>query len=178
MKWGVQNNMSKPKLGQGVIVGRNVHFGEKVVIWNYVVIGDNTRIDDGTLVGSFCDIGKEVIIGRNCNIQAHATISNGCKIGDNVFIAPNTSLLNDRYPKSILLTPPIVEDNAVIGGGVTILPGIVIGKKAVVAGGSVVTKDVQPSTVVKGVPAKVAMTLLEYEAKRKNYVRSRQQVEK
>jgi acetyltransferase-like isoleucine patch superfamily enzyme len=95
-----------------------------------------------------------------------------------VFIAPNTSLLNDRYPKSILLTPPIVEDDAVIGGGVTILPGIVIGKKAVVAGGSVVTKDVQPSTVVKGVPAKVAMTLLEYEAKRKNYVRSRQQVEK
>jgi acetyltransferase-like isoleucine patch superfamily enzyme len=178
MKCGVQSNMSKPKLGQGVMVGRNVYFGEKVTIWNYVVIGDNTRIADGTVVGSFCDIGKEVVIGRNCNIQAHVTISNGCKIGENVFIAPNSSLLNDRYPKSVLLTPPIIEDYAVIGGGVTILPGIVVGKKAVVAGGSVVTKDVLPSTVVKGVPAKVAMTLVEYEAKRKNYVRSRQQVEK
>jgi UDP-2-acetamido-3-amino-2,3-dideoxy-glucuronate N-acetyltransferase len=178
MSYGVQNSMSKPRLGQGVIVGRNVHFGEKVTIWNYVVIGDNTRIDDGTLVGSFCDIGKEVMIGRNCNIQAHVTISNGCKIGDNVFIAPNTSLLNDRYPKSVLLTPPTIGDDAVIGGGVTILPGVLIGKKAVVAGGSVVTKDVLPSMVVKGVPAKVAMTLVEYEAKRKNYVRSRKQVEK
>jgi len=95
-----------------------------------------------------------------------------------VFIAPNTSLLNDRYPKSSLLTPPIVEDDAAIGGGVTILPGVVIGKKAVVAGGSVVAKDVPPGTVVKGVPAKVAMTLLEYEAKRKNYICSRQQVKK
>jgi acetyltransferase-like isoleucine patch superfamily enzyme len=168
--------MSKPKLGQGVIVGKNVHFGEDTVIWNYVVIGDNTRIDDGTVVGSFCDIGKEVVIGRNSNIQAHATISNGCKIGNNVFIAPNTSLLNDRYPKSALLTPPTVEDNAVIGGGVTILPGVVIGKRAVVAGGSVVSMDVPPNTVVKGVPAKVAMTLEEYEAKRKNYIDSHRPV--
>jgi acetyltransferase-like isoleucine patch superfamily enzyme len=160
------------------MVGGNVHFGEKVVIWNYVVVGDNTRIGDGTLVGSFCDIGKEVIIGRNCNIQAHATISNGCKIGDNVFIAPNTSLLNDRYPKSVLLTPPIVEDDAVIGGGVTILPGVVIGRKAIVAGGSVVTKDVQSGMVVKGVPAKVAMTLEEYEAKRKKYIESHRMVKK
>jgi len=164
--------MSRPKLGQGVIIGNNVEFGEKVVIWNYVVIGDNTRIDDGTTVGSFCDIGKEVKIGRNCNIQAHVTISNGCKIGDNVFIAPNTSLLNDRYPKSVLLTPPVVEDQAVIGGGVTILPGLTIGKKAVVAGGSVVTKDVPSRMVVKGVPAKVAMSLEEYEIKRENYVSS------
>ena len=168
--------MSKPKLGQGVIVGKNVHFGEDVTIWNYVVIGDRTRIDDGTLVGSFCDIGKEVVIGRNCSIQAHATISNGCKIGDSVFIAPNTSLLNDKYPKSALLTPPIIEDNAVVGGGVTVLPGVVIGKKAVVAGGSVVSKDVPPNTVVKGVPAKVAMTLEEYEAKRKNYIGSHRPV--
>ena len=58
----------------------------------------------------------------------------------------------------------------------TVLPGVVIGKKAVVAGGSVVSKDVPPNTVVKGVPAKVAMTLEEYEAKRKNYIGSRQPV--
>jgi acetyltransferase-like isoleucine patch superfamily enzyme len=162
--------MSKPRLGQGVIIGRDVRFGKDVVIWNYVVIGDNTKIDDGTLVGSFCDIGKEVKIGKKCNIQAHVTISNGCKIGNNVFIAPNSSLLNDKYPKSELLTPPIIEDGAVVGGGVTILPGICIGKMAVVAGGSVVSRNVPPRSVVKGAPAKVAMMLEEYEVKRKNYV--------
>jgi UDP-2-acetamido-3-amino-2,3-dideoxy-glucuronate N-acetyltransferase len=170
---GVKKGMTKPKLGSGVIIGKNVKIGENVTIWNFVVIGDNAHIGDGTLVGSFCDIGKEVIIGRNCNIQAHVTISNGCKIGDNVFIAPNTSLLNDRYPKSDLLTPPIVGDYVIIGGGVTVLPGVVIGRKSVVAGGSVVTKDVAPNTVVKGVPAKAAMTLREYERKREKYINSR-----
>jgi acetyltransferase-like isoleucine patch superfamily enzyme len=164
------NSMSKPKLGEGVVAAKNVKFGENVTIWNYVVICDGTTIGDESCIGSFCDIGKDVVIGKNCNIQAHATISNGCRIGNNVFIAPNCSLLNDRYPKSSRLSPSTIEDNAVIGGGVTILPGITVGKDAVVAAGSVVTEDVPPRTVVKGIPAKVAMTLNEYKAKQKEYV--------
>lgn len=165
-------------MGKGVVVGRDVHFGGDITVWNYVVIGDGTRIGEGTVIGSFCDIGKDVVIGKNCSIQAHATISNGCKVGDNVFIAPNSSLLNDRYPKSSLLTPPQIEDNVVIGGGVIILPGVTIGKKAVVAAGSVVTKDVLAREVVLGVPAKRAMSLNEYEAKRESYVAQRRSVKK
>jgi len=161
-----------------VVVGKNVNFGEDIVVWNYVVICDGAKIGDGTCIGSFCDIGKDVVIGRNCNIQAHVTISNGCKIGNNVFIAPNSSLLNDRYPKSSLLMPVTIEDNAIIGGGVTVLPGVVVGANSVVAGGSVVTRDVPPRTVVKGVPAKVAMMLEEYEARREAYVRSHYKVRK
>jgi UDP-2-acetamido-3-amino-2,3-dideoxy-glucuronate N-acetyltransferase len=160
----------EPKLGAGVVVGKGVHFGANVTVWNYVVIGDGTRVDDGTVIGSFCDIGKDVVIGKNCSVQAHATISNGCRVGNDVFIAPNSSLLNDRYPKSSLLTPPRVEDNVVVGGGVIILPGVTVGKGAVVAAGSVVTKDVPARTVVLGVPAKKAMSLDEYEAKRERYV--------
>ena len=157
-------------MGKGVVVGKNVRFGKNVTVWNYIVIGDGTHIGDGTVVGSFCDIGKHVVIGKNCSIQAHATISNGCKVGNDVFIAPNSSLLNDRYPKSSLLAPPRIEDNVVIGGGAIILPGVTIGKKAVVAAGSVVTKDVPAREVVLGVPAKRAMGLKEYESKRERYV--------
>jgi acetyltransferase-like isoleucine patch superfamily enzyme len=170
--------MLEPKMGKGVVVGKDVHFGENVTVWNYVVIGDGTRIGDDTVIGSFCDIGKKVVIGKNCSIQAHATISNGCKVGDDVFIAPNSSLLNDRYPKSSLLAPPQIEDNVVIGGGVVILPGVTVGKKAVVAAGSVVTKDVPPLEVVLGVPAKKAMSLEEYEAKRERYVAQKRSVKK
>ena len=170
--------MLEPKMGKGVVVGKDVHFGEDVTVWNYVVIGDGTCIGDGTVIGSFCDIGKNVVIGKDCSIQAHATISNGCKVGDDVFIAPNSSLLNDRYPKSSLLTPPQIEDNAVVGGGVIILPGVTVGKKAVVAAGSVVTKDVPAREVVIGVPAKKAMSLEEYEAKRERYVAQRRSVKK
>lgn len=165
--------MPKPKMGAGVVLGKDVRFGEKAVVWNYVVIGDNTRIGDGTRIGSFCDIGRNVMIGKNCNIQTHVTISNGCKLGSNVFLAPNCTLLNDRFPVSELLTPPVIEDNAVIGGCVAILPNVRIGKGAVVAAGSVVTKDVASAIVVKGVPAEPMMTREEYEAKKKDFVGSR-----
>ncbi len=163
--------MPKPKLGQGVIVGKDVEFGENVVVWNYVVIGDNAKIGEGTRVGSFCDIGKNVTVGKNCNIQTHVTISNGCNIGDSVFIAPNSTLLNDRFPVSECLTPPVIEDGAVIGGCVTILPNVKVGKSAVIAAGSVVTKDVPAGTVVKDVPAKPMMTKEEYEVKKQSYAR-------
>jgi len=164
--------MPKPKMGEGVIIGRNVQFGKGVVVWNYVVIGDNTKIGDGTCIGSFCDVGKDVIIGKNCNIQTHVTISNECKIGNNVFIAPNSTLLNDKFPQSERLTPPIIKDNVIIGGCSVILPNITIGEYAVIAAGSVVTKDIKPRTVVKGVPGKPMMTRDEYEAKKKAFTQA------
>jgi len=165
--------MSTPKTGKGVIIGENVQFGKNVTIWNYVVIGDNTRIGDGTRIGSFCDIGKNVIIGKNCIIQAHVTISNECQIGNNVFIGPNTSLLNDKFPHSKCPTPSIIKDNVVIGGCVTILPNVTVHENSVIAAGSVVTKDIPPNTVVKGIPAKPMMTRQEYEAKRKEFIEAR-----
>ena len=145
--------MQNSKRGVGIVVGANVEIGENCSIWNYVVIGDNTKIGEGTTIGSFVDLGKDVSVGKNCNIQAHVTISNGCVLGDNVFIAPNSSLLNDKYPKSSSITPPVSKDGAAIGGGVTILPNVTVGEKAVVGGGSIVTKDV-PRAVVAGCPAK------------------------
>jgi acetyltransferase-like isoleucine patch superfamily enzyme len=170
--------MLNSKRGTGIITGANVEVGANVAIWNYVIIGDNTKIGDGTIIGSFCDIGKNVVLGKNCNIQAHVTISNGCILGNNVFIAPNSSLLNDKYPKSTFMTPPIIKDGAAIGGGVTILPDVTIGEKAVIGGGSVVTKNVPPRTVLAGVPAKVVMTLEEYEAKREDFIGARNKVKK
>jgi len=95
-------------------------------------------------------------------------------LGDNVFIAPNSSLLNDKYPKSSLLTPSVIKDNAAIGGGVTILPGVTVGEKAIVGGGSVVTKDVPPRTVVAGCPAKKIMSFAQFEAKRADFLTKKQ----
>jgi UDP-2-acetamido-3-amino-2,3-dideoxy-glucuronate N-acetyltransferase len=171
-----RTSMQNPKKGTGIVVGTNVEIGKDVSIWNYVVIGDGTKIGDGTMIGSFVDIGKNVVLGKNCNIQAHVTISNGCVLGDNVFIAPNSSLLNDKYPKSSFLNPPIIKDGAAIGGGVTILPNVTVGEKAVVGGGSVVAKDVPPKTVVAGTPAKKVMSLEAYEAKRDAFIKTQRKV--
>lgn len=171
--------MQNGKRGVGIVTGVNVEIGANAAIWNYVVIGDGTKIGEGTTIGSFCDIGKNVVIGKNCNIQAHVTISNGCILGDDVFIAPNSSLLNDKYPKSTFMTPPVIKDGAAIGGGVTVLPDVTVGEKAVIGGGSVVTKNVPPRTVSFGVPARVKKISLEqYEAKRKQFIEARIRVEK
>jgi acetyltransferase-like isoleucine patch superfamily enzyme len=165
--------MAQTKKGQGVIVGKNVQFGKNVVIWNYVVIGDNTRIDAGTRIGSFCDIGKNVIIGKNCIVQAHVTISNECELSDNVFIGPNSSLLNDKFPHSKCLTPTVIKKDVIIGGCVTVLPNVTVNENSVIAAGSVVTKDVAAGIVVKGAPAETMMTRAEYESKRRRFIASR-----
>jgi len=165
-----------PKVGKGTIIGENVQFGEGVVVWNYVVIGDNTKIGDGVRIGSFCDIGKDVTLGKKCNIQAHVTISNGCVLGDSVFIAPNSTLLNDKYPVSSLLSPPVLKDRVTVGGGVTVLPNVVLGEDCVVGGGSVVARDVPAGKVVAGVPAKEVMTLKEYCRKREAFLRKQHKV--
>ena len=165
--------MPKPQMGKGDIIGRNVQFGNDIVLWNYVVVGDNTKLGEGTHIGSFCDIGKDVIIGKKCVIQAHVTISNECRLGNNIFIGPNSSLLNDKFPHSRCLTPSIIKDNVVIGGCVTILPSVTIGENSVIAAGSVVTKDILPETVVKGIPAKPMMMKQEYETKRKAFIKTR-----
>jgi acetyltransferase-like isoleucine patch superfamily enzyme len=162
--------MTEPRIGKGVIIGKDVQFGKDIVIWNYVVIGDNTSISDGTRVGSFCDIGRDVVIGKNCIIQAHVTVSNECRLGDNVFIGPNSSLLNDKFPHSKCLTPTVVKNDVIVGGCVTILPNVTVNENSVVAAGSVVTKDVPPGTVVKGVPAETMMTRREYESERKKFI--------
>jgi len=162
--------MPKSKMGKGAIIGKDVYFGKDVVVWNYVCIGDDTIIGDGTRIGSFCDIGKKVIIGNKCVIQAHVTISNECKLGNNVFVGPNSSLLNDKFPYCVRLTPSIIEDDVIIGGCVTILPNVTVGRGSMVAAVSAVTKDVPPETVVGGIPAKPMMTRQEYENKRKAFI--------
>ena len=102
------------------------------------------------------------------------TISNKCVLGNNVFIAPNSSLLNDKYPVSHLLTPPTVKDNVIIGGGVTILPNVILGENSVIGGGSVVTANVPAGKVFLGFPAKEVMTKEEYEVKRGAFIRAKQ----
>jgi acetyltransferase-like isoleucine patch superfamily enzyme len=69
---------------------------------------------------------------------------------------------------------PVVKDNVVIGGGVTVLPDVVIGENSVIGGGSVVTKDVPAGKVLMGVPAKEVMTKEQYEAKREKFIKEKQ----
>lgn len=135
------------------------------------------KIGKGTRVWQFAVVLKEAIIGGDCNICAHTLIENdvvlgdnvtvksgvyiwdGTTIGNNVFIGPCATFTNDKMPRSKVypdaVSKIIIEDHASIGANATLLPGITIGKHAMVGAGSVVTKDVPAYAVVVGNPARI-----------------------
>lgn len=127
-------------------------------IENSNIWGNIINLPVNTKIGAFCDIGNPNI-GYGCKIQCHVSIPPGWVIGNNVFIGPGARFANDLHPDPLntYFTPQktgYVEDNAVIGMGALILPGILIGQNAVVGAGAVVTKDVRAFTTVVGNPAR------------------------
>ncbi len=92
-----------------------------------------------------------------------------CLLENDVFIGPNATLLNDRHPPSrdrAKWLPVTVRAGAVIGGGATVLPGVTVGERAVVAAGAVATKDIPANEVWGGIPARFIMSRDDYEANR------------
>ncbi len=135
------------------------NIGDNTRIWQYVVVLPNARIGHDCNICSHCLIENDVIIGDRVTIKSGVQLWDGLRIGNDVFIGPNVTFTNDKYPKSrnvdFALLQTWIESGASIGGGATILPGIRIGANAFVGAGSVVTKDVAPGTTVWGNPATV-----------------------
>lgn len=132
--------------------------GKGTKIWN------NVQVRQGALIGSDCIISKDVyidtgtVIGDRCKIQNTVSVYQGVTIDDEVFVGPNVSFTNDRVPRAFNseweITETQVQQGASIGANATIICGVVIGEYAMIAAGSVVTKDVEPFTLVMGNPAR------------------------
>lgn len=143
----------------------NVKVGKNVRIFNFVN-AYGCSIDDGSKVGSFVEIQKGTSIGKNCKISSHTFICEGVHVEDNVFIGHNVTFINDRFPRATnpdgsmqtdadwKLEETRIKKGASIGSSVTILCGLTIGENAIVGAGSVVTKNVEPGSIVAGNPAK------------------------
>ena len=102
-------------------------------------------------------LGERVFINMGCKFQDQGgiTIDEGALIGHNVVLATLNHYLDPERRGGMTHAPIHIGKNAWIGANATILAGVTIGAGAVVAAGAVVTKDVEPNTVVGGVPAKV-----------------------
>ncbi len=124
-------------------------------------LGENSQIM-APIAGAAFDklkIGNNVFINSNSLLMARG----GITIEDDVMFAANVQLLSnnhDEYDRQVLLCKPIhIKKGAWIGAGASILPGVTIGKYAIVGAGAIVTKDVGDYEVAVGVPAKIVKTL-------------------
>lgn len=147
----------------------SIHPGAVLAIAGNAKRGTVVEIGEGSVVKSAAYLGSRkgfIKIGRNCSINRNCVLLGygGITIGDNVRIACNTAIVafNHNYEDG---DQPIanqgnrwegitIQDDVWIGSGVRILDGVVISKGAVVGAGSVVTRSVDPYSVVAGVPAK------------------------
>lgn len=102
-------------------------------------------------------VGRDVFINAGCHFQDHGgvTIGDGCQIGHNVVFATLNHGLSPEDRQNTYPAPIVLGRNVWVGSNATILQGVTVGDNAVIAAGAVVTKDVEPATVVGGVPAKV-----------------------
>jgi len=148
----------------------NIFIHETANVSNQAKIGDGTKIWINSQVRELSEIGKNCIvskdtyidtqvkIGNNCKIQNSVSIYQGVTIEDDVFVGPNVCFTNDKVPRAFdsewKITPTLVEKGSSLGANSTIVCGVTIGAYSMVAAGSVVTKDVEPYSLVMGNPAK------------------------
>ena len=150
------------------MIAPDVKLGENVTIYHPEQVNlYGCSIGDNCKIASFVEIQRGVAIGHNVKVEAFAFIPSGVTIEDGAFIGPHACFTNDRYPAAVgsdgellaatewEIVPTVVQRRAAIGANATIVCGITIGEGAMVAAGSVVTRDVPPHTLVRGNPARV-----------------------
>jgi acetyltransferase-like isoleucine patch superfamily enzyme len=144
-------------LRSGTVLYCDVVAGNDFQTGHNVIIREKTRIGDRVAVGTATVIEGNSVIGNDVSLQSMVYIPTGTVIDDRVFIGPNAVLTNDRYPpnRGSELHGPHIMEGAAIGANATLLPGVCIGKGALIAAGAIVTRDVPDHMLALGAPARV-----------------------
>jgi UDP-3-O-[3-hydroxymyristoyl] glucosamine N-acyltransferase len=161
----------RPTYRETVRVGSGCSIGTNAVIYYGVEIGDDTLVGDGasireeTKIGEGCVVGRYVAVDRDVEIGNRTKVNFACslaskaRLGKDVFLAQHVTTTNDNAMgkqgwSDEWAAGATIEDEVAIGSNVTLLPGVTIGRTAVVGAGSLVTKDVEPGATVFGTPAR------------------------
>jgi acetyltransferase-like isoleucine patch superfamily enzyme len=146
---------------QALVESSNI--GPRTRVWAFA------HVLPGAVIGSDCNIcdnvfvENDVTIGDRVTIKCGVQVWDGIRIEDDVFVGPNVTFTNDPFPRSRQYLPSYpetrVERGASIGANATLLPGITVGRHAMVGAGAVVTRSVPAGAVVVGNPARVTRTL-------------------
>lgn len=127
-------------------------------IWQFCVVLAGARIGEDCNVNAQCLIEGDVVLGNRVTVKSGVQLWNGLRVEDDVFIGPNVTFANDKYPRSRRPPPvfasTVLRRGASIGANATILCGVEIGEGAMIGAGSVVTRDVPAGELWVGNPAR------------------------
>lgn len=146
-------------VGTGVVLYRGAAIAGKVLMADLCTVRENVTIGRGTIVGRGVTVENFCAIGRYCKLESECYVTAYSTLEDRVFVAPGVVTSNDNFVGRTAerfkhFKGVTVRRGGRIGAGSVILPGIEIGADALVAAGSVVTRDVPPRTIVLGQPAR------------------------
>ena len=142
-------------IGAGTRIWHQAQVREGAVIGKRCILGKGVYVDKGVRIGDFCKLQNGVSVFHGFNLEA------------GVFLGPGAMLLNDKHPRAInpdgspkddtdwVAAEGVIGYGAAVGGGAIVLPGVRVGRMALVAAGAVVTRDVPDRAVVTGNPARV-----------------------
>ena len=147
-------------------VSPDAEIGPGSSIWNQAQVRERARIGARCIIGKNVYVDTDVVIGDDCKVQNNVSLFHGVTVEDGVFVGPHVCFTNDRVPRAINpdgslktdadweVSPTLVRRGAALGANATILPGVTIGRWAMVGSGSVVTRDVDDWELVAGNPAR------------------------
>ncbi len=141
--------------------------GSGTRIWHQAQVREGAAIGQQCILGKGSYVDKDVQIGDFCKLQNGVYVFHGFNLEAGVFLGPGVVLLNDKHPRAInpdgspkadtdwVASKGVVQYGAAIGGGAVVLPGVSIGRMALVGSGAVVTRDVPERGIVVGNPARL-----------------------
>jgi UDP-2-acetamido-3-amino-2,3-dideoxy-glucuronate N-acetyltransferase len=149
------------------IIDEGCTIGKGTKIWHFSHIMSNCVIGDNCNIGQNVVVSPEVILGNNVRVQNNVSIYTGVICEEDVFLGPSMVFTNVINPRSAIsrkheFMETLVERGATIGANATIICGNKIGRYAFIGAGAVVTKEVQPYSLVLGNPAKHVGWMSEY----------------
>jgi len=153
------------QIGPGSIIYQNVNLKWNVLIGDNVSVRENVHIGENTILGRNTTVNYDTTIGSNVRIMDGSHITGNSVVEDDVFISclvatTNDNNMNTEVYDDVFQRGPIFRKGCRVGGGATILPNVVIGEKAVIGAGSVVTKSIPGHVVALGSPARIKEVLL------------------
>jgi len=159
-----RGDLAPLEIGPGATVGANAVLNAGARVLPNAVVGDRAHVRERAVVGEASVVGSGTAVDNDVTIGARVKVQTGCYltaftvVEDDVFVAPCVTTTNDnfmgRHEPDFELRGATLRRACRVGAGSILLPGVEVGEEAFVAAGALVTRNVEPRTLVMGVPAK------------------------